>query len=307
MQRVVERIINLLIFLLEAGHPVTADEVRYTVAGYGDQSDDAFHRMFERDKDVLRRLGVPLSLEPLDAWEVDFGYKVDPEEYALSDPGLTDEERAALALATQMVRLGGGEAGVEAMVKLGGAARVIGVTPFGADLGVEAEVLGVLLAAVTERRKVSFDYHDERRELDPYGLAHRRGHWYLAGKGPEGERVFRVDRLSGLEVGEGRSAFKRPARYDMRKVMSTDPWATGQGPEMKARIRFDADIAWWVGRSLGVQWKDGEPLEVELPVTNGDALAGWVLSFGAQAELLSPPELRDEIRARVRAADRGTR
>ena len=50
MQNVVERVINLLIYLLDSPNPVTADQVRQTVAGYGEQSDDAFHRMFERDK-----------------------------------------------------------------------------------------------------------------------------------------------------------------------------------------------------------------------------------------------------------------
>src|SRR5690606_19205786 len=83
MQNVVERVLNLLIFLLESPRPVTADDIRYTVLGYGQESDDAFHRMFERDKDLLRRMGVPIELTPLDAWEVEFGYTIDPDEYAL--------------------------------------------------------------------------------------------------------------------------------------------------------------------------------------------------------------------------------
>ena len=99
MHKVIERILNLLAFLLTAGRPVTAEEIRTTVAGYDQPSDDAFHRMFERDKDLLRRLGIPLDLEPTDGWQVEHGYKVDPAAYALPDPGLTDDERAALWLA----------------------------------------------------------------------------------------------------------------------------------------------------------------------------------------------------------------
>jgi len=67
MQNVVERVLNLLIYLLESPVPVTSNDVRNTVHGYADQTDDAFHRMFERDKQVLRRLGVPLELEAVDA------------------------------------------------------------------------------------------------------------------------------------------------------------------------------------------------------------------------------------------------
>ncbi len=62
MQRVIERLLNLLAFLLDAGRPVTADEIRHTVAGYGQEGDEAFRRTFERDKDLLRHLGVPLRL-----------------------------------------------------------------------------------------------------------------------------------------------------------------------------------------------------------------------------------------------------
>ena len=179
MQAVVERTLNLLIFLLESPHPVTADEVRRTVHGYDDKSDEAFHRMFERDKEVLRSLGVPLKMEALDAWEVDFGYTVDPAEYAIPDPGLTETERVALSVAARIVRLGGSHAGVEALRKLGGVERGAGLEPLGADLGPEAEVLGSIFEAVTERRRISFTYRDAERTASPYGIAHRRGHWYL--------------------------------------------------------------------------------------------------------------------------------
>ena len=111
MQKVIERILNLLAFLLTAERPVTADEIRMTVAGYDQDSDDAWRRMFERDKDVLRRLGIPLETRPTDAWGVEHGYTVPTAEYALEDPGLTDEERTSLWLAAKVVRLGGHASG----------------------------------------------------------------------------------------------------------------------------------------------------------------------------------------------------
>ena len=107
MHNVVERLLNLLAFLLTAERPVTADEIRMTVAGYDRGSDEAWRRMFERDKDLLRHLGIPLELRPTDAWEVEHGYVVPKDAYALPDPGLTDEERAALWLAAKVVRIGG--------------------------------------------------------------------------------------------------------------------------------------------------------------------------------------------------------
>ena len=107
MKNVLERLLNLLACLLTAERPVPAEEIRYTVAGYENKTDEAFHRMFERDKDLLREMGIPLELQPTDVWEVEFGYVLPPDEYQLEDPGLTDEERTALWLAVQIVRLGG--------------------------------------------------------------------------------------------------------------------------------------------------------------------------------------------------------
>jgi proteasome accessory factor B len=302
MQNVVERVINLLIYLLDSPHPVTADEVRRTVAGYGEQTDQAFHRMFERDKDLLRSLGVPLEMKALDAWEVDFGYTVDPEKYALPDPGLTESERVALSVAARMVRLGGANAGLDGLLKLGGVERGAGIEPLGADLGAETSSLGDLFLAVNERRKTRFDYGGKHRALDPYGIAHRRGHWYLVGKTAEGERVYRVDRISGLELGSEPGEFDRPKRFDVRRAMTNHPWEAGTDQVITATVRFEPEVAWWAARLLGGGVAAGDALETDLQVANRDSFVGWVLSFGALAEVLAPDELRALVRERVDAA-----
>jgi len=301
MQNVIERTLNLLIFLLESPIPVTADEVRNTVSGYADQSDEAFHRMFERDKDVLRRLGVPIELKALDAWEVDYGYIVDPAEYAVPDPGLTEEERVALSVAARMVRLGGSHVGLDALLKLGGMERSVGMEPIGADLGAEADVLGALFGAITERRAIEFKYRDNIRHLEPYGIAHRRGHWYLVGKGSSGERLYRVDRIEKLTVSEEAGTFRKPVGFDAKTIMDYQPWEAGGDPEVEATIRFDPEVAWWAARTLGLDEPAGE-LVATVPVANHDALVGWVLSFGSSAEVIEPDSLREEIRAKVSAA-----
>ena len=303
MQNVVERVLNLLIYLLEAPRPVSADDIRHTVLGYGQDSDDAFHRMFERDKDLLRRMGVPLKLVPVDAWEVEFGYTVDPDEYAVEDPGLTQDEKAALSVAARMVSLGGSHLGLNALLKLGGVERMAGSEPLGADLGEGASTLGELFGAVTQRRRVEFRYRGQARQLEPWGLAHRRGHWYVTGSTPEGERVYRVDRMERVEVSEESDLFQRPSDFDIRRVMDGQPWDAGQGDEVEARVRFGPEVAWWAARTLGVAAPDeGEPLEAVVPVVNRDAFLGWVLSFGEEAEILEPDDLRREVVARVEGA-----
>ena len=296
MKRVVERILNLLAFLLTVDRPVTADEIRHTVAGYDQPTDEAFRRTFERDKDLIRQLGIPLEMRPTDAWEVEHGYSVPPDEYALEDPGLTDEERAALWLAARMVHLGGSAPGLGPILKLGGAPGAAGAEPIAADLG-SAKDLTDLFAAVSERRLVRFRYRDTPRRVEPYGLAHRRGHWYLFGleRGGTEVKTFRVDRMVAAVTEADPGAFLRPKNFRVEAVASAAPWEMG-GDDIEATVRFDAEVAWWARRQLPtsatVDANEDGSIDVRLRVANRDAFTGWLLGFEDQAELVAPEDLR---------------
>jgi proteasome accessory factor B len=305
MQKVIERILNLLAYLLTADRPITADEIRMTVAGYDQESDDAWRRMFERDKDMLRSLGIPLEMAPTDAWGVEHGYAVPTADYALPGPGLTDEERTALWLAAKVVRIGGGAPGSDVLFKLGGAPPVAAGEPLAADLGGKGEDLAGLFAAVTEQRVVEFDYHDKARTVEPYGLVHRRGHWYLVGpEKPVGTvKVFRLDRLSALIVRDDAAAFARPAGFRAGDAIPEAPWEAGPD-DAEAIVRFDSSIVWWarrqlVGSTTVTELGDGG-LEATLRVANPEAFIGWMLSFDDEAEIVAPPELRARLIDRVK-------
>ncbi len=311
MHNVIERILNLLAFLLTVERPVTAEEIRHTVAGYDREADEAFRRMFERDKDLLRQLGVPLRLQATDAWEVEQGYVIPPGEYELRDPGLDDEERAALRLAAQVVRLGGQPQGPGAILKLGGAPLAAGGEPLAADLGADVAALGTAFAAVTERRLLTFTYRDRKRVLRPYGLVHRRGHWYLVGEerdGPAGVRAYRLDRAQRLRAGDEPKAFRRPKGFDASAAIPDAPWEAG-AEDVRATVRFDAEVAWWARRQLTggeeVTTAGDGALDVVFPVANQDAFVGWLLGFADQAELLDPPALRRRLLARVEGRPEG--
>lgn len=304
MQRVIERLLNLLAFLLDAGRPVTADEIRYTVAGYGQEGDEAFRRTFERDKDLLRHLGVPLRLAPTDTWEVEQGYVVRGDEYALPDPDLTDEERAALWLAAQVVRMGGQAPDPGVLFKLGGAPPAFSGIPLGADIGEAAEVLVDLFSAVTEARLIGFEYRGRARRVRPYGLVHRRGHWYLVGPqaGEAEARAFRVDRLTSLRVGSRPGAFTRPAGFRAAAAVPAAPWDAGEG-SISVAVRFDPSIAWWARRQLpagaSTQDEPGGGLLARFAVGAVEPFIAWMVGFEAAAEVVSPPEVRQALLAHV--------
>ncbi len=305
MRKVIERLLNLLAFLLTSERPVTADEIRRTVAGYDQSSDEAFRRMFERDKDLLRQMGIPVEWRATDLWEVEFGYVIPADAYEMPDPGLTDEERAALWLAAQVVRLGGQPSGPEAVLKLGGSPMAGGGEPLAADLGLAADVLGFVFRAISERRAMAFDYRDRKRRIEPYGLVHQRGHWYVVGRdgGADAIRSYRLDRASAVEVGEEPDVFTRPPGFSARQALPQRPWEAGED-DLEAEVRFDAAVAWWARRQIPAHSvtrdESNGDLVARIRIANRDAFIGWIITFEDQAEVVSPAELRSAVVDRVR-------
>lgn len=290
-----ERLLNLTAILLDTPVPLTADEIRRRVDGYPD-SDVAFHRTFERDKDDLRDLGVPLSVERSRQHDVD-GYRIPPEQYYLPDPGLDPEELAALRLASLAVRLDG-LADREALWKLGGLAEAALDVPQVATLPAD-DRLGPLFGAITQRQRVRFTYRDEERLVDPHRLDFRRGRWYLTGHdhARSDRRNYRVDRIEGDVVIEDEAgSFETTGANPGLRL---EAWRFGDDEPVVAEVLVDAERAVWARRQLGddtvaEQRADGS-LVFRVPVVNREAFRSVVLELLEHAEVLRPPELRQDV------------
>ena len=89
----VERLMNLVIALLSTDGYLPAERIRRNVAGYAESpSDEAFSRMFERDKNELRDLGIPLETGRVSALDPIEGYRINRDAYALPEIDLTPDE-----------------------------------------------------------------------------------------------------------------------------------------------------------------------------------------------------------------------
>ncbi len=168
-----ERLLNLISALLETERPLTAEDLRARVPGYPDAK-TAFRRAFERDKEDLREMGIPLVLETVAGVDPPLeGYRIDRERYYLRDPGFEPDELAALHLALTAVHLDGLDAG-DGLWKLGGVDQPIGDDADGdgsfASLPGDPN-LAALFQACADRRTAAFTYNDERRLVDPHGSA----------------------------------------------------------------------------------------------------------------------------------------
>ena len=298
-----ERLMNLIAALLHTPTPLTADEIQRRVPGYPDAK-ATFQRAFERDKDDLREMGVPLQIEPVPGRDPpEVGYRIRKDEYYLPNPDLEPDELAALHLAASAVRMDGVQ-GPEALWKLGG---TVGEPEPGTELAAlpTTPTLTALFGAVVDRRTASFGYRGEERQVDPYRLDFLRGRWYLTAfdHDRQEERHFRLDRIEGdLLVGDP-GFFERPASTVPGLRMA--PWELGEGEEVTARLLVDADQAPWAVQTTGpeavVDEKPDGAIVLELPVVNRDAFRSFVLTFLDHAEVLGPPELRNEFVAWLEA------
>src|SRR5690242_985056 len=230
-RRKTERLLNLVVCLLATRRYLTAEQIRHAVPGYPGGA-EAFKRMFERDKEELRELGVPL--ETGSDGDEEAGYRIQRQAYELPEIQLNPDEAAVLGLAARVwQRASLAEAASGALLKL----RAAGVdTAEAASLGIEPRVdthepaFPDLWRAVRDRRAVTFDYQGigrsapQRRHLEPWGVVSRRGRWYVAGHDRDrGQvRVFRLSRILGGVTPDGPAgAVVVPDGTDIREIVDS--------------------------------------------------------------------------------------
>ncbi len=311
----VERVLNLLALLLDTDRALTRSEIVSEIIGYPD-SEIAARRAFERDKEMLRTMGVPIDVSVM-ADGVEAGYRVKPSDYYLPDLGLDADETAALHVAVNAVALGTA-AGEGALMKLTGTAEALGASaggvgnppPIAALPMVPA--LAPLFDGVRRRAEVRFEYRGEQRTVQPWNVQSARGQWYVVGYdvARRGRRTFRADRITGDVIVGQPGSFTPPIEEAGRPVRLDAPWELGDGEVMRVTVAFDPSHDRGALDRLGDDavvdhGADGRTL-VTFDAVRGDAVRSFVLGFLDHAEVLAPAELRADVIAwleSVAAAD----
>lgn len=305
-----ERLMNLVICLLHTRAFVTAERLRETIPGYADApSDEAFKRMFERDKEDLRDLGIPLETGSLSAFDDEPGYRIPRADYALPEITLEPDEAAAFVLAARMWSSAALSASAtRAIRKLEAAGVEITPLPDGLQprVGAGGTGLPVVAEAAREGRRLRFDYrgaYDSEaapRHLEPWGIVWWHGRWYVVGHDLDREapRAFRLSRIVGTPTTEGApGSVTVPAGVDLPTLVSaSDPPTT----DAMARVRVRHDRAMGLRRQTVDIVDEGNGWDVvTVPCPDPHRLAEQVLGYGADAVILSPAEARDAIVSRL--------
>lgn len=311
-----ERLLNLLIMLLVHDRPVPKDQIHDVL--YRDEHGDAFERKFDRDKEELRGLGVPIETAPLDEYfDDEVGYRIRADEYALPEITFTAEEAAVVALAGKV--WGHASVAEDAAAALRKLSPVLpaATTPLPAlsqpEIHAEEPSFDVFWQATQERRTVTFDYRRPgqteatRRTLEPWGVVRHSGRWYTVGhdRTRDGERIFRLSRVQGAaRLGKESDAFDVPAGTDLHEVAAR----LAPSPEkVTARVLVRRGAGYGLRRHASVlaaevTGPDGRDDWDRLELTGPPAtLATQVLPLADDAVVESPDTLRDDVVRRLEA------
>jgi proteasome accessory factor B len=310
-----ERLLNLVMALLATRMPLSKARIRAAVPQYRmTASDEAFDRMFERDKDELRELGIPLVTAVIDpVFDDELGYRIDKREYALPEIAFEPDEVTALSLAartwTRASLAGPAASGLRKL-------RAAGVTMDERSLvGIEPvvrtteEAFEPLRWAVRDRQAVSFGYRklDEEsqlRRLQPWGLAQWHGRWYLTGYDLDREapRVFRMSRIDTAVRATGPvGAYEVPADHDARVMVETTQVSSAPSRPATLRVRVGSGNALRRRATSAPQELDGWT-RVQVDFRDVDRVADEVAGYGPDVVAEGPEDLREAVVRRLRGA-----
>jgi proteasome accessory factor B len=319
-KRRTERLLSIVVLLLSSRRYLTAEQIRAAVSGYPEEQ-EAFKRMFERDKEELRDLGIPLETGKASQFDDDLGYRISRQDYELPEIHLEPDEAAVLGIASrvwQSAELAGAATG--AALKLRAAsreadgasadssARPPGIQP---RLTTQEPAFGPLWEAVRDRRPVTFDHlgggrsEVQKRTLEPWGVVNRRGRWYVAGhdRTRDAPRVFRLSRIRGpVKMAGPPGSVKVPEGTDVRELVKD--WDRPLARDHTATLRVRASASFALHRWGRVTPDPANPGwdRIAIDYSDPDWYAGYLAGFGPDVIVLDPPELREAVIRHLKGA-----
>lgn len=310
-----ERLVNLVVALMATEQGLTKETILANVAGYREQSDartakDALEKMFERDKENLRALGVPIETigDPADPDDLrEARYRVPTAEYEFPDDiTFSRSELALLHLAggvwSESSMSANARSGLRKLLALGIPVDepIIGYSP---RISTREPAFPALQQATEQSRVVHFGYLKpgesaaRTRRLQPLALVEYEGRWHVFGIDLDAgaDRTFLLSRIVG-DVDVRRDEFDATLREGageralagLAEVAARNSALLEVNPGTEAALRLS---------------RRAEPAEQGIRVSYVDVhvLADELASYGPEVRVVEPPELRDEVISRLQA------
>ncbi|MFT5144864.1 MAG: putative DNA-binding transcriptional regulator YafY [Rhodothermales bacterium] len=284
-----------------------------------------------KEFEVSRRT-VMDDLEYLRMFGYDVVYQHNIKSFVLDEPGgdmvslqLRESEWAAMVLAQEILEKLGAQRSAEAIKQIGERVRQLMPQLLGSEQSEFSPALAVvrgpspddplphyepLAQAVKDQLTVRIRYYtlyrdkESERLVDPYRLVSRDGRGYLVGYCHKRDRVniFRLDRIRELAL--TKDVFLVDNDFKLEDFLGPMFGMFTDHKTFPVKIRFSAFVANWIREEVWHKTQtmsdlpDGS-VQVDMEVTGLVAVKKWVLSFGSDAEVLEPPNLRREIEYEV--------
>jgi proteasome accessory factor B len=298
-----ERLVNLTIALLATTRWLSKSEIYQSIDGYNGDL-EAKERMFERDKEELRNLGIEIevgSFDPL--FDDEVGYRIRPEKYQIQTSSLSVNQLSLISLATQMwqgaVLSSKANSALVKLKSLGIESDSEGLALTAQSVDVSDENLTHIIDAISARRTISFAYTNrdavlEDRALEPYGVGTKNGYWYVAGLdlAKREVRLFRLDRFSSTVKEQGRaSSYEIPNDFSMSDLLKS------QARNYLCRLKLRTDKAYSLRRFATDTSSEDDWDIVDYSYASVDQLLRDLLWHGDDVQLVEPNDLREKVSA----------
>ena len=301
-----ERLINLTLALLATKRHLTKSEIFKAVAGYSG-SPETMERMFERDKDELRSLGIEIEVKGIDPlFEDEQGYLIRSETFQLRDNEFSKEELLYLTMAANLwhdTALGSdSKAALLKIQSLSGPIESDAVNTPALRDSESAALLSTAFEAVDAEQLIKFGYKGKDRTAQPFGLYTKDGFWYLVAREENEVKSFKLLRIEGKIVKEGKAgSFKKPPEFDLIKFLSN----SRSEQEILAQVLVRKEQAHVLRSKYSTREIDDEWDLMLIPYIYEQEIIETILWYGTNVIVNSPASLRSEVISRLKVIANG--
>jgi proteasome accessory factor B len=301
-----ERLINLTLALLATKRHLTKSEIFKAVAGYSG-SPETMERMFERDKDELRSLGIEIEVKGIDPlFEDEQGYLIRSETFQLRDNEFSKEELLYLTMAANLwhdTALGSdSKAALLKIQSLSGPIESDAVNTPALRDSESAALLSTAFEAVDAEQLIKFGYKGKDRTAQPFGLYTKDGFWYLVAREENEVKSFKLLRIEGKIVKEGKAgSFKKPPEFDLIKFLSN----SRSEQEILAQVLVRKEQAHVLRSKYSTKEIDDEWDLMLIPYIYEQEIIETILWYGTNVIVDSPASLRSEVISRLKVIANG--
>jgi len=295
-----ERLINLTLALLASKRYLSKAEILRNIPGY-EGSPETKERMFERDKDDLRSLGIQIDVNNFDPlFEDEQGYLIKSDSFQFAENEFTKEELLLLTMAANLwhdsaVEMDSQNALLKIQSLSGPVENDMTTTPT-LRITEDWQLLVSIFTAVQNKQILEFSYRGKKRQVNPYGLYSSNGFWYLIAFEINVIKSFKLVRIEGEVdlIGE-KDAFEKPDNFNVGNFLKEE--SNSVSLVSKLQVRKGAALS--LRNKFTVKDLDSEWDLMDIPYTNEQELLEMVLWHGTDLKLIEPAALRQLLVANL--------